>query len=286
VQAALLTRRAAQDTFDACVLRAKSSGKWDEGIVSLKAESIKALPGFPRRIHTEAHTGAETAVVKIQLDRGVPFDVAVARLASYKAEITAANQPVASESGWYRSTYTRRAGGTDHPFILLATEIWTGITPGRNSNRQRHFRVCRPNLGYVTPSSLLDLQRNYEQISEETAKGLWNFWHGHLLAHCVHGVNCKARIAGRTCIAGCRKQDEHMIVGAVLPVWRIVTQVCSKAMRVVRTQTDDGQTFVGLHLESEEALSRLVGTVEASDAIERELARGAGAAAALSDEEY
>ena len=57
------------DTFDACVLRAKSSGKWDEGIVSLKAESIKALPGFPRRIHTEASSGAETKVVKIQLDR-------------------------------------------------------------------------------------------------------------------------------------------------------------------------------------------------------------------------
>jgi len=219
------------DTFDACVLRAKSSGKWDEGIVSLKAESIKALPGFPRRIHTEAHSGAETKVVKIQLDRGVPFDVAVKRLADYKAEILAAKQTVPPETGWYRSTYVRRAGGTEHPFVVLATEIWTGNVGGRNNNRQRHFRICRPNNGYVTPSALVDLQHNYEPVSEAVAKELWNFWHKHMLTNCIHGANCKTRLSGRTCVAGARKQDEHMIVGAVLPVWRLVTQVCSKAMR-------------------------------------------------------
>ena len=190
------------------------------------------------------------------------------KLAAYKAEIAAANQTVAPESGWYRSTYVKHAGGTDHPFIVLATEIWTGATGARINRQQRFFRICRPNNGYVVPSSLLDLQQNYEAISQETAAPLWAFWHRHMLTSCIHGPQCKTRLSGRTCIAGSRKQDEHMIVGAVLPVWRLVSQVCTKAMRVVRTVTDEGETFVGLHLESADAMARIVGAVEAQDAAE------------------
>ena len=39
-----------------------------------------------------------------------------------------------------------------------------------------------------------------------------------------------------------------------------------KELRVVRAVTDDGQTFVGLHVPSEEQLEAIVGAVEALDA--------------------
>jgi hypothetical protein len=38
------------------------------------------------------------------------------------------------------------------------------------------------------------------------------------------------------------------------------------ALRVVRATADDGQTFVGLHVEDDETLERIVGAVEAFDA--------------------
>lgn len=91
-------------TFDATVLKAKSSGQWESGIVSLKGESVQVLPGFPRRIHTCPTSLAETCVVKVELDRGVPFASAMKHLDAYKAELTAAGRSIAQECGFYRST--------------------------------------------------------------------------------------------------------------------------------------------------------------------------------------
>ena len=122
-------------------------------------------------------------------------------------------------------------------------------------------------MGYVVPSWLDELKSNYEKIGEAEAKAIWSFWHTRSLTVCTHGPNCSARQRGFTCSAGMRKSEEHLIIGAVLPVWNLVTQVVKdKQMRVVRTTTDNGEVYVGLHLESENAFSNVVGAIEGLDA--------------------
>ena len=106
----------------------------------------------------------------------------------------------------------------------------------------------------------------------------------------MHGTRCKSRAAGHACAVGQRREFAHLLVGAVLPVWKLVTQVSSKAMRVVRCTTDAAETFVGLHLESEEAMQRVVGTVEAVDAagddsVEDGMGPAAAAAGPAGDDE-
>jgi hypothetical protein len=51
-------------------------------------------------------------------------------------------------------------------------------------------------------------------------------------------------------------------------VWKYIESVSKsrKDLRVVRCTTDDGSTFVGLHVETEHALQRIVGAVQALDA--------------------
>ncbi len=66
-----------------------------------------------------------------------------------------------------------------------------------------------------------------------------------------------------------RRSEQALITGAVLPVWRFVENIKRDAknpLRVVRAVTDGGQTFVGLHIESEKLLNKIVGAVQALDA--------------------
>lgn len=280
------------ETFDALIVTAKSSGKWDDGVVSLKAESISAVPGFPTRIHTDPNSGAETKSLKLMLDRGVPFDVALKRLTDFKSEAEAANRPFSPDNGFYKATYLagKHFAQTDKPLVVLAVEVWTGNVATAHTRLRRAFRICRvrplrrtallrrtrthaplldaqPNVGYVTPSWLDELKNNYVKIGEDEAKAIWSFWHTRSLTVCTHGPKCSARQHGFTCSAGMRKSEEHLIIGAVLPVWNLVTQVVKdKQMRVVRTTTDNGEVYVGLHLESEKAFSNVVGAIEGLDA--------------------
>jgi hypothetical protein len=101
---------------------------------------------------------------------------------------------------------------------------------------------------------------------------------------CSHGEKCPQ---GKECTVGMRRNTEALITGAVLPVWKFIEEVRKgrEDMRVVRCTTDDGQTFVGLHVESESALSRIVGAVEALDAGAYMSDDEAGGAGGFEDEE-
>ncbi len=123
----------------------QSAGKFDEGLVSLKAESIKIMPNYPSRIHTCPDSGAETHVVKLELDRGIPFASASKRLADFQADTLAAGKEgrtFAKENGFYISE--RHFGGTGKLLVLLATEIFNV-----GSGRRRFFRIVKPNIGAV-----------------------------------------------------------------------------------------------------------------------------------------
>ena len=315
------------DTFDAMVAKAKSEGKWDEGLISLRAESIKLLKDFPARIHTCPDSGAETHVVKVELDRGIPFASATKRFSEFKEAAEAsgiAARAVQPENGFYRSNNLYGEQSNKKSLVICITEIWTGNT-GRF--RRRLFRVLKPNIGNTAAQWLDEIKNNYVQITEAQAravarratrrrcavdaqpvpessvliphtraqaKPLWDFWFGRSLNTCSHGENCAARARGFPCSTGMRRSTEALIVGAVLPIWRcaplpraaaaaarvradkpgvaphcrFVEQVrkSKRDLRVVRCTTDCGSTFVGLHVEDDDQLQRIVGAVQALDA--------------------
>jgi len=264
---------------------AKSQGKFDQGVVNMRAERITCFPGFPSRIHSDPDSGAETFVVKLELDRGLRFATALQRLQAYKADCDAAAgkaaaqgipnpRPFKAENGFYVSTTFSNYAQTGRPLVIMTTEVWRAGNSGG-----RLFRITRPNLGTSgAPQWLDNIKDNYRKATEAEVRPLWDFWYDFYTTRCTHGDRCAQRKNGFECTVGMRKTVENMITGAVLPVWRCVNEVHRKEnkMRVVRVTTADetqpdgtivpGQTFVGLHVESEQHLAKILGAVEGLDA--------------------
>jgi len=57
------------ETHEAEVLEAKARGTFDEGVVSLTAESVTMSAGYPRVVHTDEQSGATTQLCRISIDR-------------------------------------------------------------------------------------------------------------------------------------------------------------------------------------------------------------------------
>ena len=48
----------------------KSKGEFDDGVVTVSAESVTLVPGFPRQVHRCVDSGALTDITKLRIDRG------------------------------------------------------------------------------------------------------------------------------------------------------------------------------------------------------------------------
>jgi uncharacterized membrane protein YgcG len=248
------------DTHEGEVVEAKSRGTFDDGIVSLAAESIVVVPGFPRTIHRDRASGATTQLCQISIDRGLSWEGALAKLSDFTKLSEEGAHEVAPENGFWVSTYQKHAAGTDKPWIICTTEIWKTHMLG-----QRVFRCRRPYNSDSPSLSRETLVNNYRKLTaHELAPGgyatmVWNFWYEHGVLNCLHGAKCRTKMAGLVCNVGKRKSIESLLTGAVLPVWQIVSQVVKRhsgagkdkcALRVVRCEADNGQRIVGLHLGS------------------------------------
>jgi len=245
----------------------KSRGLWDDGIVDLRAPSIIVAKGFPRRIHTCLTSGAETHVLKLKIDRGFTFARAQKDFDSYK-KLTESTEgrAVTEQCGFYKMVDSNCAG-TGRPRIILATEIYSQF----RSSRDRRMRFCTPTQGWQPGHMRLDrLSWEWKAISAKEAEPLWTFWYEFSRTTCWHGGAANGCQLGGECKVGLRHSDLHIIFGAVLPVWAVVSAAFrgrKDAMRVVRTTVDDGQLFVGLDLgEDEKVMQRICGAIEAFDA--------------------
>ena len=56
------------ETHEAEVAEAKARGTFDEGVVSLSAESVAMSDGYPRVVHTDVTSGATTELCRITID--------------------------------------------------------------------------------------------------------------------------------------------------------------------------------------------------------------------------
>ena len=268
-------------TFDARIMVAKTSGSYDDGVVSLSAESVKVLPGFPSRIHTCPTSGAETHVISLELDRGVSFDAALARLRSAEQNWTAAvaagrARPWDANGNGFYKVKGQDFLATGKPTVCLVTEIWTGVVGDQRARARKVYKILKPNIGNSPSRWEEDVKDNLVKITDEAvAASLWNFWFNFYQMSCSHGSNCSKKRDGFHCSSGTRKSNERLVIGACLPVWGLVCD-CVKAvskhddqkeegMRVVRCKTDDDRVFVGLHLSSQHKMDTLIGAVEAMD---------------------
>eukprot|EP00887_Chlorella_sp_A99_P005244 scaffold1.g5244.t1 len=81
-----------QATLEALMDRARKEGTLDEGIVDLRAHSV-SVNGEPRVLHRDTISGAATMLYAIRLDRGLPWEAALAALEEHRAEEAGGSAP-------------------------------------------------------------------------------------------------------------------------------------------------------------------------------------------------
>jgi len=249
------------DTHDATILAAKSRGEYDQGITSIKGTSVAIEE--QEVIHTDESSDAKTYHTVLRIDRGCPWEAALASRDAYIEDARANNRPPSAKSGFYIDR--KKHGSQGKPWILLATEqkkMYKGV-----GNRQ--FRIQRPNILACTQMLETDLNapapQGYRRVEDRKAEELWKFWHTQSATTCMHGDNCAARRRGESCNFGTRFNSMHIISGAVLPVLRQLYTVAHNSSygrdakdkksqpKVLRAKLDDGGTIVGLELHPGDA---------------------------------
>ena len=229
------------ETHEAEVAEAKARGTFDEGVVSLSAESVVMSEGYPRVVHTDESSGATTQLCRIEIDRGVTFANVLEKLAEFKRTCADTGHDFANENGiWVSTKMTAKerdvhGGGaeTSRPWILCATEVWRTHALGR-----RMFRIRRPYNSDSPSLAREHLVKNYRKLTDEELNPTggfgaitWKFWYDRGTEPCIHGERCGRRAHGGVCKVGRRVSAEHLLTGAVLPLWQTVAAIRDSARR-------------------------------------------------------
>ncbi|KAK9808500.1 hypothetical protein WJX73_001795 [Symbiochloris irregularis] len=243
--------------MDALIDEAKSSGKHDDGIISIKAQGAKIRS--QETIHVDEASGAHTYHTVVEVNRGLSWQAAVKFRDECDAEMAARGSSSSRNVGFFKERCTD-FGKTGHPRVLIASDI-------RSSNQrgQRKVRVQRPNSTILPLMDEDSLRANYTKMTDVEAKRHWEFWYAWVADKCMHGAVCTQRKVGKKCTFGTRHTDLHLINGAVLPLLKCLEHVVSRSLhgrnaegkkqmpRVVRTVLDNGTPLLGLSLIEQDA---------------------------------
>ena len=96
---------------------------------------------------------------------------------------------------------------------------------------RRTFRIHRPYNSDSPSLSREHLLKNYRKLSADelgeggTGEATWRFWYNRGTEPCIHGERCQRRSHGKVCKVGRRVSEEHLLTGAVLPVWQQVAAI-------------------------------------------------------------
>uniref|UniRef100_A0A3Q1BF45 Protein strawberry notch homolog 2 n=1 Tax=Amphiprion ocellaris TaxID=80972 RepID=A0A3Q1BF45_AMPOC len=206
------------DNFDYLIEKDKKEGKYDMGILGMerdqKQETFLTV-GNPQ--------DGQVVLYKISVDRGMPWDEAYNRSLKLSGP----------DEGFYLSQKLRG----NHPCVLLAEQ-------GRGKN----FIVYKPNIGKQThPESLDNLHQRYRKVKaqltvDEPIRVI-------LGSVCLNG-KCKKIEEGQECLQGMRLRQYHMLCGALLRVWKRVSDVVSditssSILQIVRLKTKQHNKQVG-----------------------------------------
>mmetsp|Transcript_53934 Transcript_53934/g.159843 ORF Transcript_53934/g.159843 Transcript_53934/m.159843 type:complete len:808 (-) Transcript_53934:119-2542(-) len=243
--------------FDDLVARDKSEGKFDDGVVDLKANQITLQRTVP--FYTDQTTKARSSLYTLSLDRGVSW-------AAAKAELDAANAREEAEgnrghiNGFYESKAFSGMMGRKHQHLVIRKQYQYGVA---HQNRfYEMYRVIRPNMGLVEIQQRGDVEERY--IKHNTSSGgplsvaararaerEWSAIFEQTGRGCLHKQPCSKL----GCVWGGRSDTEALMVGCILPLWsaieRLVLGFGKGFLRVTRVRLSDGQRVVGVKVPSD-----------------------------------
>uniref|UniRef100_A0A671SJC2 Protein strawberry notch homolog 2 n=1 Tax=Sinocyclocheilus anshuiensis TaxID=1608454 RepID=A0A671SJC2_9TELE len=119
--------------------------------------------------------------------------------------------------------------------------------------QEHNMIIYKPNIGKQAQTESLDnLQQKYHKVTPEEAQDSWEN-HSEDLT-CMHvscrNGRCKKVEEGQECLMGTRLRQYHMLCGALLRVWKRVSDVVaditnSSILQIVRLKTKDSSKQVG-----------------------------------------
>ncbi|XP_060933666.1 si:ch73-63e15.2 isoform X2 [Limanda limanda] len=221
------------DNFDYLIEKDKKEGKYDMGILDLAPGNDEIYEEKQESFLTVGNPqDGQVVLYKISVDRGLTWDEAFNRSQKLNS----------ADEGFYLSQKLRG----NHPCVLLAEQ-------GRGKN----FVVFKPNIGKQShPESLDNLHQRYRKVTPEEARDIWENQFTFSFKKCSHANwngKCKKIEEGQECLQGMRLRQYHMLCGALLRVWKRVSDVVSditssSILQIVRLRTKDHNKQVGIKI--------------------------------------
>ncbi|MEQ2242960.1 Protein strawberry notch 2 [Ilyodon furcidens] len=221
------------DNFDYLIEKDKKEGKYDMGILDLAPGNDEIYEEKQETFLTVGNPqDGQVVLYKISVDRGMPWEEAYNR----SLKLTGPDE------GFYLSHKLRG----NSPCVLLAEQ-------GRGKN----FNIYKPNIGKQTqPESLNNLLQRYRKVTFMEARESWENQFTFSFKNCSHANwngKCKKIEEGQECLAGMRLRQYHMLCGALLRVWKRVSDVVSditssSILQIVRLKTKQHNKQVGIKI--------------------------------------
>uniref|UniRef100_A0A8C2E6S4 Strawberry notch homolog 2 n=1 Tax=Cyprinus carpio TaxID=7962 RepID=A0A8C2E6S4_CYPCA len=218
------------DNFDYLIEKDKKEGKYDMGILDLAPGNDQIYEETQEKFLTAGNPqDGQVILYKISVDRGMPW------LEALQKAQTLSNP----DEGFYLSHKLRG----NYPCVLLAVQ-----------GQERNMIIYKPNIGkQAQTESLENLQHKYRKVTPEEARDSWENQFTFSFRKCSHANWCKKVDEGQECLMGTRLRQYHMLCGALLRVWKRVSDVVaditsSSILQIVRLKTKDSSKQVGIKI--------------------------------------
>ncbi|KAF4097656.1 hypothetical protein G5714_021664 [Onychostoma macrolepis] len=221
------------DNFDYLIEKDKKEGKYDMGILDLAPGNDQIYEETQEKFLTAGNPqDGQVILYKISVDRGMPW------LEALQKAQTLSNL----DEGFYLSHKLRG----NYPCVLLAVQ-----------GQEHNMIIYKPNIGkQAQTESLGNLQQKYRKVTPEEAQDSWENQFTFSFRKCSHANwngRCKKVEEGQECLMGTRLRQYHMLCGALLRVWKRVSDVVaditsSSILQIVRLKTKDSSKQVGIKI--------------------------------------
>ncbi|XP_016146524.1 protein strawberry notch homolog 2-like isoform X1 [Sinocyclocheilus grahami] len=221
------------DNFDYLIEKDKKEGKYDMGILDLAPGNDQIYEETQEKFLTAGNPqDGQVILYKISVDRGMAW------LEAFQKAQTLSNP----DEGFYLSHKLRG----NYPCVLLAVQ-----------GQEHNMIIYKPNIGKQAQTESLDnLQQKYHKVTPEEAQDSWENQFTFSFRKCSHANwngRCKKVEEGQECLMGTRLRQYHMLCGALLRVWKRVSDVVaditnSSILQIVRLKTKDSSKQVGIKI--------------------------------------
>uniref|UniRef100_A0A673JT66 Protein strawberry notch homolog 2 n=1 Tax=Sinocyclocheilus rhinocerous TaxID=307959 RepID=A0A673JT66_9TELE len=219
------------DNFDYLIEKDKKEGKYDMGILDLAPGNDQIYEETQEKFLTAGNPqDGQVILYKISVDRGMTW------LEALQKAQTLSNP----DEGFYLSHKLRG----NYPCVLLAVQ-----------GQEHNMIIYKPNIGKQAQTESLDnLQQKYHKVTPEETSDLVLVKLSSEDLTCMHvscrNGRCKKVEEGQECLMGTRLRQYHMLCGALLRVWKRVSDVVaditnSSILQIVRLKTKDSSKQVG-----------------------------------------